>query len=160
MEHPPLPPNLSDEFEATIVRLPGKMAWPVCFIPSTIMAPFATKGRQNVKATIDGAEFAVTLLPSRNGHYLVYNQAMRAHCHKELGQALRLQVQPDDTPREVTVPADVEAALAVDPAASARFAALPYYRRREEINQIAAAKTAATRQKRIAQLLARLTVEN
>ncbi len=142
------------EFEADIVRLPGKMAWPVFFIPASFAAD--TRGRINVRATVDGAEFQGTLLPSSKGHYLVYSQAMRKHCKKEIGGTVHVMLEVDDQPREVALPQDVATALAGSPAALAKFTSLPYYLRREEINQINGAKTWPTREKRINALIEKL----
>ena len=55
------------DFESTLVRLPGKIAWPVFYLPASFTETVGTKGRVNVVATVDGAEFRVTVLPSSNG---------------------------------------------------------------------------------------------
>lgn len=144
------------EFEATLVRLPGKMAWPVFYVPASFMDAVGTKGRVNVLATIDGAEFRVTLLPSSNGHYLVYNQAMREHCGKVIGGTVHVSLEVDDQPRNVELPDDLATALTTSGAAMERFTSLPYYVRREEVNKISAAKTLPTRDKRIKALIDKL----
>ena len=144
------------EFEATIVRLPGKMAWPVFYIPASFTDAVGTKGRINVLATVDGAEFRATLLPSSNGHYLVYDHAMREHCGKKIGGTVHVSLEVDDQPREVEIPQDVAAALAGSEAAMGKFTSLPYYLRREEINKINTAKTLPTREKRIKALIDKL----
>jgi hypothetical protein len=145
------------EFEATIVRLPGKMAWPVFYIPESFTNAVGAKGRINVLATVDGAEFRGTLLPSNNGHYLVYNQAIREHCGKKLGDILYVSLEVDDQPRELEVPQDVAAPLAGSETAMGKFTSLPYYMRREEINKINSAKTLPTREKRIKALIDKLS---
>jgi hypothetical protein len=142
------------EFEAAIVRLPGKMAWPVFYIPASFAAD--TKGRLNVLVKVDGSEFQGTLLPSSNGHYLVYSQAMRKHCGKGIGGTVRVLLEVDNQRREVEVPHDVAAALTGREGAMGKFASLPYYIRREEINKINDAKTSATREKRIKALIDKL----
>lgn len=144
------------EFDATIVRLPGKIAWPVFYIPAEFADAVGTKGRVTVRLVVDGAEFTGTLLPSQQGHYHVYNQAMRAHCGKELGGTLHVVLEVDQQPRELEIPQDVEAAFADCAAAKAKFSTLPYYIRREEVNKINGAKTQPTREKRIAALLDKL----
>jgi len=144
------------EFDATIVRLPGKIAWPVFYIPVELSDAAGTKGRVNVRLVVNGAEFSGTLLPSKQGHYHVYNQAMRAHCGKELGGTVHVVLEIDRQPRELEIPQDVEAAFAGCAAASEKFAALPYYIRREEVNKIDSAKTQQTREKRIMALLEKL----
>jgi hypothetical protein len=142
------------EFEAEIIKLPGKMAWPVFYIPASFTAD--TKGRINVLATVEGAEFHGTLLPSSNGHYLVYSQAMREHCGKGIGGTVGVLLEVDNQPREVELPQDVAAALTCSEAAMEKFASLPYYIRREEINKISTAKTLPTREKRINALIDKL----
>jgi hypothetical protein len=144
------------EFEATLVRLPGKMPWTVVYVPAAFSDAVGTRGRINVLATVDGAAFRATLLPSSDGHYLVYNQEIRKHCGKALGETVYVLLEVDDQPRELELPEDVTAALAAGGAAGERFAALPYYIRREEINKIAAAKTEPTREKRVRALVEKL----
>ncbi len=144
------------EFEATIVRLPGKMAWPVFYVPASFTEAVGTRGRINVLAKINGGEFRATLLPSSNGHYMVYNRTIREHCGKKMGEAVHVVLEVDEEPRELQLPEDVAAALAGSEAAQAQFASLPYYLRREEINQITAARRPATREKRIQALLDKL----
>jgi hypothetical protein len=142
------------EFDTEIVRLPGKMAWPVFYIPASFTAD--TRGRINVRAVVDGAEFHGTLLPSSKGHYLVYSQAMRKHCKKEIGGSVHVLLEVDNQPREVELPHDIAAALAGSPAALVKFTSLAYYLRREEINKINDAKTLPTREKRIHALIDKL----
>ncbi|MCE5323303.1 YdeI/OmpD-associated family protein [bacterium] len=141
------------EFETTIVRLPGKMAWPVFYIPTSFTDTTGTRGRINVLATVDGAEFRATLLPSSNVHYLVYNKAMREHCGKKIGDTVHVLLEIDDQPRELELSDDVADALAASETAVKKFAALPYYIRREEINKINSAKMQPTREKRIKALV-------
>jgi len=100
------------EFGAEIVRLPGKMAWPVFTIPASFAAD--TKGRINVLATLDSSLFHGTLHPSSKGHYLVYSQAMRKHCGKEIGGTAHVLLEMDNKPRELELPRDFAAALTAD----------------------------------------------
>ncbi len=144
------------EFEATIVRLPGKIVWPVFYIPDSFAEAVGSKSRINVLAVVDGAEFRGTLLPSSNGHYMVYNQTMRKHCGKEIGESLHVSLEVDDQPRELELPEDVVAALDGTVAAMDKFTSLPYYIRREEINKINDAKTQPTRERRIKALVDRM----
>lgn len=144
------------EFEATLVKLPGKMDWPVFYVPVSFAEAAGTRGRINVVATVDGAEFRVTLLPSHKGHYLVYAKAMREHCGKNIGDTVQVSLQVDDQPREVELPPDVAAALHGSEAAMAAFTSLPYYMRREEINKINSAKMPSTRERRVTALMDKL----
>lgn len=138
------------EFETALVKLPGKMAWTVFYVPESFTD---TKNRVNVLATVDGAEFRCTMLPSNNGHYIVYNRAMRECGGKKIGEAVHVMLEMDNQPRELIIPPDVEAALNDNKAAAEKFAALPYYIRREEIVKIESAKMQQTREKRIQALV-------
>jgi hypothetical protein len=145
------------EFETTLVRLPGKIAWTVFYVPAAFTDAIGTKGRVTVRAIVDGAAFHGTLLPSSRGHYQVYNQAMRAHGGKEIGDTVHVVLEADAQPRTLEIPPDVAVALAGRDTAAEHFSALPYYIRREEINKITAAKTPPTRERRIAALMEKLT---
>ena len=60
-----------------------------------------------------------------------------------------------DGPENLEVPPDLAAALAEHPEAQARFAAFPTSVRKAYLTQIALAKTEATRQRRIADVVER-----
>ena len=115
------------EFEATLVRLPGKIAWTVFYVPASFTDAIGTRGRVNVRLVVDGTEFHGTLLPSSNGHYQVYNQAMREHCGVEIGGTIHVSLEEDKQPRELEIPPDVATALADCEVALEKFTALPYY---------------------------------
>ena len=120
------------EFEATIVRLPGKIAWPVFYVPASFANAVGSKSRINVRAVVDGAEFRCTLLPSSNGHYLVYTQVMREHCGKELGGTVQVMLTRPPNPRARAAAGRNRGAGRQRGTALAKFSALPYYIRRED----------------------------
>jgi len=60
-----------------------------------------------------------------------------------------------DGPENLEVPDDLAAALAVDPAAQATFAAFPPSVRKNYLGYVATAKTEATRARRVAEVVAR-----
>src|SRR5262249_58228159 len=65
------------------------------------------------------------------------------------GEAITVTLELDQTPREVEVPADLDAALRADPAVAAAFAALSYTHRKEYAEWVASARRDDTRQRRI-----------
>ncbi len=144
------------EFDAELKRLEGKMVWPVLYAPAEWVQGQGISGRRNVRAVVDGREFLGTLLPSRNGHYLVYNREMKEHCQKELGETLHVIMETDDRPRTVELPEEVRIALECNQELLSKYQALPYYIQREEINKITSAKTVATRERRISELIQKL----
>lgn len=143
------------EFEATIERLPGKIVWPVIYVPSSFAEEAGTKTRINVVAEVDGLKARCTLLPSKNGHYLVYIKEMREHCGKEIGGTVRVKLERDDQPRELEIPQDVEEAL-TNSKVKEEFEKRPYYIRRDEIGKINSAKAQETRERRIKAIVEKL----
>jgi hypothetical protein len=65
------------------------------------------------------------------------------------GDEVDVTLELDDVPREVSVPVDLEALFAADPALRASFAALSYSRQRALVEPIEQAKAADTRQRRL-----------
>jgi hypothetical protein len=141
------------EFDAQLRRLEGKIKWTVFYVPFSVSAAFGTNSRVNVKAVINGHPFSGVLLPSRNGHYLAFNQAMKAATGKALGDTVHVRLAADMEPRVVEIPEDILAALNENEAARAAFDALPDYIKRGEISRVTDAKTEATRHKRRQALL-------
>lgn len=143
-------------FEAELRRLEGKIVWTVFYIPFSACDAFGTNGRVNVKVSIDGHPFAGVLLPSRNGHYLAFNQSMKATTGKALGDTVHVCIAEDKEPRVVEVPEEIRAALGESGPALQAFDALPDYIKREEINKVMSAKSEATKVKRLQALLEQL----
>lgn len=127
------------EFDAEIRRLEGKIQWSVLYFPECAQECFGVKGNIPVKITVDGHPFDHTLLPSRNGHYLVYNEFIRRAVGKELGDSVYVTLEKDEQPRSITVPAHLETMLK-DAGALEAFLRQPDYLKREQINTIELAK--------------------
>jgi uncharacterized protein YdeI (YjbR/CyaY-like superfamily) len=70
------------------------------------------------------------------------------------GDPIQVTLTVADTPREVTIPADFAAALAADEQASAFFGRLSNSMQRYHVDNITAAKSADTRQRRIDKAIA------
>lgn len=144
------------EFDAVLCRLPGKIAWTVCYVPAAFVEEQGSRNRINVCGTVDGVAFRGTLLPSRIGHYLIYSHAMRDQGGgKSPGDPIHVELSVDTEPRPVEIPDDLSHRLA-DARLVERFASQPAYLQREAITHICSAKTAETRARRIDALLHRL----
>jgi len=144
------------DFSAGIKLLEGKIRWSVVYFPHPAPEHFGTNGRVNVRACVDGHEFDGTLLPSRNGHYLVYNAAMKKAVGKKLGDRVQVSLEKSEEKRELVIPGYVSTALKEN-AALERFEEMPYYIAREEINKIESAAREETRSKRLQALIDELT---
>ena len=72
------------------------------------------------------------------------------------GDQVEVTIELDLEPRTVEVPADLAAALAAKPGATAAFDALSYTMRKEYVRQVEEAKAPATRERRIAGIVVKL----
>ena len=72
------------------------------------------------------------------------------------GDLVEITLELDVAPRTVDVPDDLAAALAAQPGVPEAFAALSYTMRKEYVRQVESAKAPATRERRIAAIIARL----
>jgi uncharacterized protein YdeI (YjbR/CyaY-like superfamily) len=131
------------------------MKWSVIYFPYPAQEHFGTNGRVNVNVVIDVHQFDGVLLPSRNGHYLVYNAAMKKLVKKVLGDAVQVGLERCAEKRELVVPEYISAVLK-DGAAFEKFLEMPDYIKREEINKIESAQRDETKSKRLQALVERL----
>jgi hypothetical protein len=85
--------------------------------------------------------------------YLGLRVEIRAAAGIEVGDPVEVVLEHDDAPREVAVPAALDAALDGDAAARAVYDALAFTHRREYAEWIASAKREETRERRVARAL-------
>lgn len=140
------------EFDCDIVQLEGKIKWSVFYFPYSTLENFGSKGNIPVLITVDGHPFEHTLLPSRNGHYLVYNEFIRQAVGKDLGDRVHVTVEKDPKERKYAVPPDIEKALK-DRGVLQQYLSQPDYLKREQVNFIAVAKKEETKQNRLNKLI-------
>jgi len=142
------------EFRAT-VELGGKTATGI-EVPADVVTGLGSHKRPPVRVTINGYTYRTTVAPM-GGRYLVPVSAeIRAGAGVAAGDEVDVELVLDDAPREVTVPDDLAAALdaaGVRP----RFDALAYTHRKEHVRAVEEAKAAATRERRIAKAVEKLS---
>jgi hypothetical protein len=143
------------EFDSGIQMLEGKMKWKVVYFPHPAGETFGTNGKVPIHVTVDGYDFEHTLLPSKNGHYFVYNELMRRAVGKDLGDSVHVALKENKEIRQVVLPAYIEVELENQKVLGA-FMSQPDYMKREQIQFIELAKKEETRQNRIAALCSRL----
>src|SRR5262245_5357299 len=112
-------------------------------------------GRIPVLATFDGVEYRGSVATMGGEKVLGVLKTIREELGKEPGDVVVVTLTRDDTPRTVTVPDDLAAALDAAGRRSA-FDALSYSHQREYVEWIDEAKRADTRARRIAQTVERL----
>lgn len=143
------------EFDSEIRMLEGKMKWKVVYFPFPARETFGTNGKIPVRVTVDGYDFEHTLLPSRNGHYFVYNELMRRAVGKELGDSVHVVLKENKEVRQVVLPAYIEEAFLSRQVLDA-FLKQPDYLKREQIQFIELAQKTETRQNRLLALCGKL----
>lgn len=140
------------EFDSELKRLEGKIKWCVFYFPYSTAEEFGIKGNIPVQITVDGHPFEHTLLPSKNGHYLVYNAFIKKAVGKELGDSVHVTLEQDTKKRKYVIPAQYEKILK-DAGVLEAFLKQPDYSQREQINYIEVAKKPETKTNRMNALL-------
>ena len=139
------------EFRAT-VELGGKTATGIP-VPDAVVAALGRGNRPAVAVTVGGHTYRTTVA-RMGGRFLVPLSAEnRAAAGVAAGDEIEVDIEVDAAPREITVPADLDAALAQDTSAREFFDSLAYSHRKEWVRWIEQAKKPATRTTRLAATL-------
>ncbi|WP_319378123.1 YdeI/OmpD-associated family protein [uncultured Methanocorpusculum sp.] len=147
------------EFSSEIKQLEGKIKWSVFYFPYSTMEHFGSKGKIPVCITVDGHSFDHMLLPSKNGHFLVYNEFIKRTVGKNLGDSVQVTLERDMKKREIVIPSDIEKMLK-DAGVLELFLKQPDYFKREQINHIEISKKDETRINRINTVIKKLREQN
>ncbi len=114
------------------------------------------EARPRVVATINGHEYRQRLAVYGGETVLGLTNAFRKAAGIIVGDTVEVALERDDTPREVIVPPELDAALRTDAAARATYDALSFTHRREYAEWVGEAKKPETRERRAATTLERL----
>jgi hypothetical protein len=143
------------EFDSEIKRLEGKIKWNVFYFPYPAAEHFGVSGNIPVRITVDGHEFEHMLLPSKNGHYLVYNEFIKRAVGTEFGESVHVTLEKDESERTLKIPEYISEAL-TNGGVMEHFLKQPNYYKRELINHIEIAKKEETKTNRLNALIKRL----
>src|SRR5271167_1992179 len=103
-----------------------------------------------VVAIVNGRTSRTTLVPAGDGRYrLQINTVLRKAAHADVGDVISVELRLDRESRELSVPADLLAALKEHPKARKAFDALPAGLRRQYIKWFDSAKAPETRLRRL-----------
>ncbi|MFC6014640.1 YdeI/OmpD-associated family protein [Plantactinospora solaniradicis] len=142
----------------TTIELGGRTAtgFPV---PDEVVTGLGAGKRPAVRVTVGGHTYRSTVA-SMGGRFMVPLSAdNRTRAGVAAGDEVEVEIALDTEPREVTVPADLADALDRQPEARRRFDALSYSQRSRYVLAVEGAKTAETRQRRIAKSVTELAAE-
>jgi hypothetical protein len=135
-------------FHTTILQS-GKTATGIR-IPNEIVEGLGAGKRPAVNVTINGYTYRSTVAVMGGDYMVGVNADNRVGAGVAGGDEVDVDIALDTAPREVTVPADLAAALDAEPAARRTFDALSNSNKSWHTLQVDGAKTDETRQRRIA----------
>ena len=141
-------------FRATIL-LGGKTATGI-EVPADAVAALGASRRPAVHATIAGYTYRSTVATMGGRFMLPISAVVREAAGVAAGDEVDVELVLDTAPREVTVPPDFAAALGREPAAQRFFDTLSFSNRQRIVLAIEGARTAETRERRIAKSVAML----
>jgi hypothetical protein len=135
-------------FHTTILQA-GKTATGIR-IPDEIVEALGAGRKPPIRVTINGYTYRSTVAVMGGDYMVGVNADNRAGAGVAGGDEVDVDIELDTAPREVSVPADLAAALDAEPAARRTFDALSYSNKSWHTLQVEGAKTDETRQRRIA----------
>lgn len=117
-------------------------------VPAAIVDGFGAGKRAPVIITINGHTWSSRIAAMRGQLLIGISGANRAACGIALGDEIEVKLELDETPRVVDVPPDLASALTKAKVRKA-FDTLSHSRQRQHVLAVEAAKTPATRERRI-----------
>src|SRR5215218_1753802 len=122
--------------------------------PDTLVADLGAGKRPPVLVDVNGYQYRSTVGVMGGQHMISISAAVRKDTGLSGGDPIRVTLTLADSPRAIDVPDDLAAALAADEQAAAFFAKLSNSMQRYHVDNINAAKSAETRQRRIEKAIA------
>jgi Bacteriocin-protection, YdeI or OmpD-Associated/Domain of unknown function (DUF1905) len=141
-------------FRTTILRS-GKTTTGI-EVPAELVARLGTTKRPPVRVTINGYTYRSTVAMMGGVFMVSVSAENRGGAGVAGGDEVDVELELDTAPREVAVPADLAEALEGDPDARKRFDSLSNSHKRAHVLAVEGAKTAETRQRRIARAISTL----
>jgi hypothetical protein len=135
----------------------GRGGGALVVIPDKVVTALGGSSRFRVTGTLAGVTFESFTMAMGGGRICMgVHKATRQAAGVEIGDRVKIELDRDDRPRQLTVPDDLAAALARDASAGAAFEKLSFTHRREYVEWITGAKRQETRARRLAQTVDRL----
>ncbi len=125
-------------------------------MPDEVVEALGSGRRPPVKVTINGYTYRSTVAVMGGQFMVSVSAEHRAGAGVAGGDEVDVDIELDTEPREVAVPPDFAEALDRDADAKRHFDGLSYSHKRRYVMSIEEAKTAETRQRRIAKTISML----
>ena len=138
---------------STTVELHGKTATGMA-VPADVVESLGGGKKPAVTVTVGGFTYRSSIA-SMGGRFLIPLSAeRRTAAGVSAGDQVEVDVELDTAPRTVEVPDDLAAALDREPGLRERFDAMAFTHRNEHVRAVESAKADATRQRRLAAVVA------
>jgi hypothetical protein len=141
-------------FRATILQA-GKTATGI-EVPAKVVAGLGTSKKPKVQVTIAGYTYRSSVAVMGGKFMLPVSADVRKSAGVAGGDTVDVDIELDTAPREVKVPPDLAAALDQNVDAKRCFDAMSYSHQLQHVLAIEGAKTAETRQRRVAKAISML----
>ncbi|HET9792526.1 MAG TPA: YdeI/OmpD-associated family protein [Candidatus Angelobacter sp.] len=106
------PKAIKKTFDAFLERGGDALNWTIVRVPVDVAKVWGVRGQLKVTGQINGFPFRTSLFPTGKGsHILMVNKKMQAGAKVQPGMKAKIVLQPDLTPREVRMPAELERVL-------------------------------------------------
>jgi len=141
-------PDGTVSFRSTLTQAPGGKATGIV-VPPEVIAALGQGKRPAVLVTLNDYEYRTTIGTMTGNQMIPVSAAVRTAAGISAGDPVDVKLAPDAAPRDVSLPADLAAALAANPDAAAFFSTLANSLQRYHVDNINGAKTGETRQRRV-----------
>jgi len=118
-------------------------------VPDELIERLGAGRRPAVVVSVNGYEYRNTVGVIGGRHLISISAAVRKDTGLKAGDPISVVLTVADAPREITLPDDLAAALAAEPVAAAFFGRLANSLQRYHVDNVNAAKTPQTRQRRV-----------
>jgi hypothetical protein len=125
-------------------------------VPPEVIDALGAGRKPAVLVNVNGYEYRSTVAVMGGRYMISFSSDKRAATGIEGGDPITVDLDVDTAPRIVEAPDDLAAALAEAPGAREAFDALAPSARKAHVTNIESAKTAETRERRIAAIVAKL----
>jgi bacteriocin resistance YdeI/OmpD-like protein/uncharacterized protein DUF1905 len=145
------------EAELEIIGINPFVSVPEPVLETVFAAAGVRKGPIAICGEINGAPYQQSLVRYAGAWRLYVNTTMLKDSPRRIGERVSVSVVYDPVGRAAPASAELDRALAANPAAKAVFDALPPSRRLEIVRYIAARKSPASTERNVARAIAFLT---
>jgi Bacteriocin-protection, YdeI or OmpD-Associated/Domain of unknown function (DUF1905) len=135
-----------------VERFKGKLVERGVEVPFDVRDIYG-EARPPVRGTVNGVPFQSRLMVYGGVTWLGLRNELRREAGLADGDSVDVEIERDDSPREVEVPPELASALASDDVAAGVYESLSFTHRREYAEWIAGARKEETRTRRVAKAL-------